>query len=154
MFLKKLKTSFLFFVVISIFGCENSDHLPNDTDYSKKIIGKWKQIKSFELINSSKNPQEGDWIPVENGFIVEFKIGNDFIYSKYGTCMEGSYSIDSKLGKIDFAFDCEIEFDGKKIQNLTEEFEINNSKNSQIYLWHPREIPTGKGIASLLEKVN
>jgi hypothetical protein len=40
--------------------------------------------------------------------------------------MEGSYSIDSKLGRIDFAFDCEVDFDGKKVQKLTEEFEINN----------------------------
>ncbi|MBW6492820.1 MAG: hypothetical protein K0B15_16680 [Lentimicrobium sp.] len=153
-----IKNSFkilvIFSVSILIIACEKDNNVPEVFEYSEKIIGKWKQIKSFDLVDASVNPTAWDMFDVENGFTLELSKDSTFVYTNYGPCVTGVYSFNANLLKIDFHFDCDIEFWGENINTLTEFFDEDKTQNTRLLLVHADASYTEKQAYSILERID
>lgn len=123
-------------------------------DLSEIIIGKWVQTRSFDIIDASKDPPPYDWFNVENGFTLELTSDNSFVYTRYGSCMTGTYFFDSELHRIDFFFDCEFDFDGKRVTELTEYIDDVGSNNSTLSITHAYESSREKNIFSYFRRID
>ena len=121
--------------LISCFG----DEQPETFDYSEKIIGTWQQDRTFNLVDATRNPAAYDWFDVEDGFILSLFEDRSFIYTKFGTCTSGNYVYDSILHKIEFFFDCEVEFQGEMLDKIIEDLEQDNKQNNKLTLF-PRRV--------------
>lgn len=123
-------------------------------DLSKIIIGKWVQTRSFDLVDASTDPPAYDWFNVENGFTLELNSDKSFVYTRYDSCMTGTYFFDSELNRINFFFDCEFDFDGKRVAELTEYIDDVASNNSTLSITHADESSREKNIFSRLRRID
>lgn len=130
----KSQIIFLFFSTLLV-SCGTYDTPPH-FDYSNKIMGEWKQVTTFNIQDSTATPPTYDWYDVEDGFTLQLSEDGTFIYTKYESCTTGEYFYDPKLSKIEFNFDCEIDFYGEPITSLTEYFAADPSQNIQLFLMH------------------
>ena len=121
---------------ILLFSCETDDALPETFEYSNKIIGEWQQVKTFNIKDTSTTPATYDWDEVVDGFTLQLFENGTFTYTKYENCTTGAYFFDSNLSKIEFIFDCEIDFYGEPVTSLTESFAKDPSQNIQLFLMH------------------
>jgi len=128
-------------------------HTIEKIDLSKIIIGKWVQTRSFDITNASTNPPSFDWFNVENGFTLELARDGSFVYTRYGTCMTGTYLFDSELQRINFFFDCEVEFDGKIVTEITEFLDDTVSNSSTLFIEHAVESSKEKNFFSYLRRI-
>lgn len=126
-------------VIASIFFNCGGEELPDTFDYSEKIIGTWQQDRTFNLVDATRNPAAYDWFYVEDGFALSLFEDRSFIYTKFGACTSGNYVYDSVLHKIEFFFDCEVEFDGEMVNKIIEDLEQDNKQNNKLTLY-PRRI--------------
>lgn len=133
--IKQSFTTISISISLMLFACD-SNKISSDNEYQNKIIGQWKQVKSFDLIDDTITPNIYDWLDVQDGFILELLNDGNFIYTKNESCTTGVYLFDESLSEIEFNFDCEIDFYGEKITKLTEFFEKNNSQNNTLVLYH------------------
>jgi hypothetical protein len=120
-------------------------------DFSAKIIGKWKQMKSFDLVDPNVNPSKWDWFDLNEGFTLELKKDNSFEYTRFGTCVTGMYDFDPKIHKIEFLLNCEIEFNGVMTKNFTEYLDDTFSQKFLLKLFHTSY--TDKQASSILQRV-
>lgn len=148
-----LSIVFSMFFSLILFSCDNENDFTDQSHLSEKILGKWVQVQSFDLVDPNTNPTAWTWNDVEAGFTLELLKDNRFIYSVYGTCATGSYRFNPTLQKIDFEFDCPIEIFGEMSQTLTEYFDMNFIQNQRIILEHASNSQTQKQAMSMLEKV-
>lgn len=132
----KIKSQFiLLFFLIFLFSCETDDKPPH-FEYSNKIIGEWQQVTTFNIKDASATPPIYDWYDVEHGFTLQLFGDGTFSYTKYENCTTGAYFFDSNLAEIEFQFNCEIDFYGEPVTNLTESFAEDPSQNDQLFLMH------------------
>jgi len=123
---------------IFLFSCGLGYHPPESFEYSKKIIGKWQQIRSFNLANDPESPIGYDWIVVQDGFTLGLNTDGTFEYTKYGNCTTGKYIFYPNFGRIEFNFDCEINSNGESVTKIIELINEDVSQNNQLFLDHPR----------------
>lgn len=121
---------------IIFFSCGTDDSLPKSFQYSNKIIGEWQQVTTFNILDASANPPTYDWFDVEDGFTLQLFEDGTFSYTNFENCTTGEYFYDSVAAKIEFHFDCEVEFYGEQVTVLTETFAEDTSQNDQLFLMH------------------
>lgn len=126
----------LIFSSVFLFSCSSDDSLPKTFEYSNKIIGEWEQVSTFNILDASATPPTYDWFDVEDGFILKLYEDGTFEYTKYEDCATGEYFFDTSLAKIEFHFDCEIDFYGELVTKLTESFAEDPSQDTQLFLMH------------------
>lgn len=132
----KIKSQLLLLSLsIFLFSCETDDTPPH-FEYSNKIIGEWQQVATFNLKDATTTPATYDWDEVVDGFTLQLFEDGTFIYTKFEECTTGEYSFDPILDNIEFHFDCEIDFYGEPVTNLTESFAKDPSQNNQLFLMH------------------
>ncbi|TVQ17185.1 MAG: hypothetical protein EA361_02920 [Bacteroidetes bacterium] len=151
---KNFRFLLLFSLSVLIIACGKDDNAPEKFDYSEKIIGKWQQAKSYDLVDGSVNPTAWDWFDVENGFTLELSKDSTFVYTNYGSCITGTYSFNANLLKLDFYFDCDIEFRGESINHLTEFLDEDKTQNIRLLLVHADAGYTEKQSYSMLERID
>jgi hypothetical protein len=136
--LKSKIQSLLFLSSIFLFSCAPDSNLPVSLDLSKKIIGEWQQVSVFNLVDESSNPQAYDWFAVEDGFLLRLNENGTFDYTKYTDCITGRYVFYPDSKKIEFNFDCEINFNGVSVSKITEFFDGSPPQNDRLLLEHAR----------------
>lgn len=132
----KINSQFLLlFLSVFLFSCGTDDGFET-FEYSDKIIGEWQQATTFNILDASATPPTYDWFEVEDGFTLKLYQDGTFNYTKFEDCTTGEYFFDTNLGKIEFHFDCEIDFYGEPVTVLTESFAEDPSQNNQLFLMH------------------
>ena len=63
---KSFRILILFCISVLIIACIKDEEVSEKFDYSEKIIGKWQQTKSYDLVDGSVTPTSWDWFEVEN----------------------------------------------------------------------------------------
>lgn len=153
----QIKNSLITLVIILfsliIVSCGNENDFTEQSHLSEKILGKWVQKQSFNLLDGSIYPTAWEWNDVEHGFTLELMKDNSFSYSAFNTCSTGIYRFDPALQKIDFEFYCAIELFGEMTQILTEYVDLNFIQNQRILVSHASNAQTQKQVMSILERV-
>lgn len=138
---------------MTIISCEEDVIFIENFEYAENIMGKWKQTRSFDLVDDTIIPNAWDWFDVENGFTLEILEDNRFVYNNYANCISGTYSFDVTSLNIEFQFDCEIEFWGENIDILIESFWSDLSQNYLIMV-HADATFTDKQAISTLQRIH
>jgi hypothetical protein len=151
----KLKGKMCLVLILSsiLFSCETENTNAEKNEYSRKIIGKWKQVKAFNLEDDSETPAIYDWEEINNGFTLELNEDNTFVYTKFENCSTGKYFYNIELSTIEFDFDCEIDFYGNLVTTLTESFAEDLTESNLLFLMH-KQNPNGceENCNSILER--
>lgn len=135
----KIKSQLLLLALSMIlFSCGTDDTLPETFEYSNKIVGEWQQVKTFNIKDASATPPTYDWDEVEDGFTLQLFEDGTFNYTKFEDCTTGEYFFNRDLARIEFHFDCEVDFFGETVTKITESFAKDPSQNQQLFLMHAR----------------
>ncbi|TXD53221.1 MULTISPECIES: hypothetical protein [unclassified Polaribacter] len=110
--------------------------MPETSSYSKKIIGEWQQVQTFNILDASATPATYDWFEVADGFILQLFENSTFKYTIFKECFTGNYIYNDNLAQIEFNFDCQINFYGKSVTKITASFAEDPSDNNQLFLMH------------------
>ncbi|AWH74662.1 hypothetical protein DCS32_10995 [Dokdonia sp. Dokd-P16] len=148
------KICFLVIISFIAFSCETDNVNDGNNSYSKKIIGKWQQVRSFNLEDDSMTPAVYVWEEVDNGFTLQLNDDKSFIYTKFEGCSTGTYFYNDELSSITFDFNCEINFHGNLVRSLTESFAEDLTRNNLLFLMH-KQNPNGcvEDCNSILERI-
>jgi hypothetical protein len=152
----KLKERMCLVLILSsiLFSCETENINTGNIEYSRNIIGKWKQVKAFNLEDDSKTPASYNWEEVNNGFTLQLNEDKSFVYTKFENCSTGKYFFNKELSNIEFDFDCEIDFYGNLVTNITESFAEDLTESNLLFLMH-KQNPNGcdENCNSILERI-
>lgn len=149
---QSLFNKYLGVIIFWVFSsCSSEIGNPSQIDFSKHIIGKWIQTKSFDLVDASQNPPKYDWFDVENGYTLRLNPDKSFVYTKFGSCKSGTYIFDPEFLKIKFLFDCEL--NGKPSKMFTVQIDESASDQSSLLLDYFKDNSQGINVFSVLEKI-
>lgn len=86
----------LFSLILSFSSCsQNEEEKINDNS----IVGTWELIESF--VNTSME-NNGEWKPIENGYIYTFNLDGTFYSNKFPECTQGTYNLTDVLLTLEF----------------------------------------------------
>lgn len=152
----RLKGKMFVMIILSIilFSCETENTNTKTIEYSSKIIGKWKQIKAFNIEDDTKTPVSYNWEEINKGFTLQLNEDNSFEYTKFENCITGKYFFNNELSSIEFDFDCEIDFYGNLVTKITESFAEEPTENNLLYLMHKQDLNgCEENCNSILERI-
>ena len=100
-------------VCLLFFGCSKDD---NDTKSVATVLGKWKQIESYQ----SDGGSSPTWIAISNGYTIEFRSDGTFTSTKFSDCGVGSYIV-SITNEVVMSYSCDsfTTNDLQQIENLS-----------------------------------
>ena len=124
-------------ICLTLFSCSKDE---NDSKSSTTVVGKWKQIESYQSDGGSSPA----WSPISNGYTLEFLDNGTFTATKFTDCQAGTYSV-STSNQIVMVYSCE-NFTTNDLQ------QIEAISGSQIIL-KPTDAQCDEGCAEKFQRI-